>query len=187
MLTVSSCNFIVVDPLKFWKWPFSLKNTGRNIMWYVTKVRKETASGLISAKSLKALKYNGQYIMIASRYINTDALVPLKVSWSSILYTSFILICMIFCRRGLGQEKKKWGRYQIIIFSRHLALCFMSSFYCKNLLLWTTFQPWYCRIPKVGWSYVWNGNIEVGKGMLVTNICLWHLKLVTNIFCLQHC
>ena len=110
---------------------FSLKNTGRNIMWYVIKVPKVTASGPISAKSLKALKYNGQYIMIASRYINTDALVP----WSSILSTSFILICMVFCRRGLGQEEKKWGRYQIIIFSRHLALCFMSSFYCKNLLL----------------------------------------------------
>jgi len=43
----------------------------------VTKVPKITASGTISVKSLKALKYNGQYIMIASKYINTDALVPL--------------------------------------------------------------------------------------------------------------
>ena len=122
-------------PLKFWKWPLFARKYWCVIMWYVTKVPKVTASGPISAKSLKALKYNGQYIMIPSRYINTDALVPLKVPWSSILYTSFILICMVLCRRGLGQEEKKWGRYQIIIFSRHLALCFMSSFYCKNLLL----------------------------------------------------
>ena len=73
---------------------FSFENTRWNVMWYVTEI---TASRPISAKSLKALKYDGQYIMIASRYINTDALLSLTVTWSSILYTSFTLICAIFC------------------------------------------------------------------------------------------
>ena len=86
--------------LKFgqkWSWPLyfsSFENTRWNVMWYVTEI---TASRPISAKSLKALKYDGQYIMIASRYINTDALLSLTVTWSSILYTSFTLICAIFC------------------------------------------------------------------------------------------